>query len=301
MRPGTLAEDLARRDFTVNALAVSLGGSEQGRLHGVANARQDLAAGRLRVLHELSFRDDPTRLLRLARYQARLGFGVEAETARLAAEAVADGALRTVSGARVGAELSLAAAEGSKPFVALARLDVLAALGLPSPYDEALLENALALLPDDGSRTVLALAVSLRGLQGERASAARQIDAWGIPAGVRDPALAGAFDADALAARIAGAERPSRLRALLAERPLEEIALAGAIAPDARANAERWLRELRHVRLQITGEDLLAAGVPQGPEIGRRLARALTRRLDGALAEGPEPELDAALERDAAP
>jgi len=76
VRPGGLQDDLARRDFTVNALAVDLG----GRLHAVPGAEADLAAGRLRVLHPGSFLDDPTRLWRLARYAARLGFGVESRT-----------------------------------------------------------------------------------------------------------------------------------------------------------------------------------------------------------------------------
>lgn len=71
---------------------------------------------------------------------------------------------------------------------------------------------------------------------------------------------------------------------------------AGADGSAAQANAERWLRELRHVRVQINGDDLIDAGVPQGPEIGRRLHAVLQRRLDGELAEGREAELRAALE-----
>ena len=71
--------------------------------------------------------------------------------------------------------------------------------------------------------------------------------------------------------------------------PVEAVALAGG------ENARRWLDELRHVRLQITGDDLLAAGIPEGPEIGARLQRALDRKLDGEVS-GREPELAAALE-----
>ncbi len=108
VRPGSAEEDLARRDFTVNAIAVELGGAREGQLHGAAHALEDLHAGLLRVLHERSFNDDPTRLLRLARYRARLGFDVEAHTAELAAQALAAGALATVSRARIGAELRLA-------------------------------------------------------------------------------------------------------------------------------------------------------------------------------------------------
>ncbi len=108
VEPAPLAEDLLRRDFTVNALALALDGERPGELHAAPHALEDLRAGRLRVLHERSFLDDPTRLWRLARYRARLGFAVEERTAELAAAAVAEGALRTVSGARLGAELRLA-------------------------------------------------------------------------------------------------------------------------------------------------------------------------------------------------
>ena len=100
----SLREDLERRDFTVNAIALHL---SDGELTWLPGAEEDLRAGRLRVLHDESFRDDPTRLLRLARYAARLGFEPEERTDRLAAEAVAGGAVQTITGSRMGAELRL--------------------------------------------------------------------------------------------------------------------------------------------------------------------------------------------------
>src|SRR4029453_11746458 len=81
VRPGTLDEDLRRRDVTINAIALSFG----GRLTAVEDALDDLRAGVLRVLHDRSFVDDPTRVWRVARYAARLGFGVEERTRSLAA------------------------------------------------------------------------------------------------------------------------------------------------------------------------------------------------------------------------
>ncbi len=68
VRAGTEQEDLERRDFTVNAIAVRLGGERRGEVRAVPDALGDLEHGRLRVLHEQSFTDDPTRLLRMARY-----------------------------------------------------------------------------------------------------------------------------------------------------------------------------------------------------------------------------------------
>ncbi len=161
VRPGSPAEDLARRDFTVNAMAVPVGGPRAGELQAVEHALADLAAGRLRVLHGRSFLDDPIRLLRLARYRARLRFEVEPDTDRLARSALAAGALRTVSGARVGAELWLATEESDPgaAFTSLGELGVLEALALPTPFDEQLLEDADRLLPPDGRHDVVAMAV----------------------------------------------------------------------------------------------------------------------------------------------
>ena len=90
------------------------------------------------------------------------------------------------------------------------------------------------------------------------------------------------------------AERPSLLRTVAAGVPLEGVALAGALSCEE--PARRWLEQTRHVHLQITGEDLLMAGIPEGPEIGRRLEAALKLRLDGELAAGRDAELTASLQ-----
>src|SRR4029077_10378281 len=99
--PAAIDADLLRRDVTVNAIAVDLASR---MLRAAPHALDDLAAGRLRVLHDASFVDDPTRLWRLARYQARLGFAVDDHSLSLTA---ADGP-STVSVPRLGAELRLA-------------------------------------------------------------------------------------------------------------------------------------------------------------------------------------------------
>src|SRR5436190_10206469 len=101
VRSAGIDEDLARRDFTVNAIAVGLSDDIRDELRAVGRALDDLAARQLRVLHEGSFVDDPTRLLRLARYATRLGLAIEGRTAAAAAKAT----LRTVSGDRVGNEV----------------------------------------------------------------------------------------------------------------------------------------------------------------------------------------------------
>ncbi len=150
-RPGALPEvelgapledDLARRDFTVNTLALRLG---DGARTGWLGAEEDLAGRLLRVLHDKSFRDDPTRLLRLARYAARLGFEAEPWTGALAAAAVTGGAVATVTGERMGAELRLLAREPQPAaLVELERWGLGAALLPAFDVDAPLVERAIA-------------------------------------------------------------------------------------------------------------------------------------------------------------
>lgn len=305
VEPASVAEDLLRRDFTVNAIAVSL---TDALMRSAPNAEADIARGVLRVLHDGSFRDDPTRLLRLARYAARLGFEVEERTGRLAEQAGATGALRTVSGARLGAELRLALIEPD-PVAALgelSRLGLLSALDPRLGLEEPVARRALAMLPGDGRPDLLLLASLLpsTAVNGERdpeQTALGLLDGLEFTAGDRDRAIRTARLAPGLAARMADAETPSQLREAVQGAPLEAVALAGSSegeqAPGkARAAARRWLEELRHVHLAITGDDLLSAGVPAGPEIGRRLELALRRKLDGELADCRAAELGAAME-----
>jgi tRNA nucleotidyltransferase (CCA-adding enzyme) len=305
VRPGTLAEDLRRRDFTVNAIAVGLSGAARGRLETVPDALADLGAGRLRVMHDGSFLDDPTRLLRLARYGARLGFAVEPHTGELAAAAIAGGALASVSGARVGAELRLALAEAD-PVAALAALEALGALAALDArllLPQALARSALAALPADGRPDVLLLGTLLLGFGDDgQAEMVALLDGLEFPADRRAAAVGSAASAPTLLAGLGAESSPSAIHDALVGRPVEAVALAlalcsdGAGRPGAAGAAGEWLRTLRHVRLAITGDDLLAAGIPAGPEIGERLAAALRMRLDGQLADGPEAELRAALE-----
>jgi tRNA nucleotidyltransferase (CCA-adding enzyme) len=308
VRPGSEQEDLARRDFTVNALAVPLSGERSGELVAIDHAVADLEEGLLRVLHDRSFIDDPTRLLRLARYRARLGFDIDPHTRELAGDALAGHALDTVSGGRVGAELRLALEEPD-PLAAvqsLGDLGVLGALGLADDLDGALWARALELLPADGRPAPLLLAVvlyeSLHDRDDKEEALMRLLlDRLEFAAGERDRALRAAFDADTLAERMVAAALRSELHEILSARDPEGVALAGAVhLPDGDTAAEKarlWFDELRHIRLAITGEDLLGAGVAPGPEVGMRLHAALTSKLDGQLdGAGATAELKAALE-----
>jgi tRNA nucleotidyltransferase (CCA-adding enzyme) len=105
--------------------------------------------------------------------------------------------------------------------------------------------------------------------------------------------LRAAARAPQIAAAALAAQRPSQLARVLRALPVEAVALAGAAG--AAEPVRRWLGELRHVALQIDGSDLLGAGVPRGPQVGRGLAAALDLRLDGELGADRAAQLAAAL------
>jgi len=266
-RPGALPEvaaadsieaDLARRDFTVNAIAVAL--ADEAPAIDPLGGRADLEAGLLRVLHPASFADDPTRAIRAARYAARFGFSLEAGTAGLVGAAD----LATVSADRRRAELLRLAAEPT----ALRGLELLAEWGLVDPRSGGI---------------ALARAVE------EQLGAPR----WRGVA-LRERAL--------LAAALGPLGEERRLSEAVVERPSEGVALAQGRDPVelllARAMGglwvDRYLDVWSAVELEIDGADLIAAGVPEGPALGRGLAAARRARLDGEATDR-EQELAVAL------
>jgi tRNA nucleotidyltransferase (CCA-adding enzyme) len=276
----TLEEDLARRDFTVNTLALRL---VDGGLAGGPGAREDLDARVLRVLHDGSFRDDPTRLLRLARYAGRLGFTVDPHTAALARLAVAVGALGTVSGERLGAELRLLAREPQP--AALLALDGhgLGAALLPGfAVDVPLVQRAVALCPPDARPGLVAIGSALRDARA--ADVAARVRELGLPA-LESEAIVGCAELDRLLEDLRGA-RPSEADGVLLRRPLEAAVLAAAAGTEP---ARDWLERARHLRPAIGGDDLLAAGLS-----GRAIGRGL-RAARAALLDGEAPDRDAQL------
>jgi len=310
VRPGTPVEDLHRRDFTVNAIALPLAGERRGELRSVEGALEDLAARRLRVLHERSFLDDPTRILRLVRYAVRLSFSVEPHTAELAGSALASGALDSVSGARLGSELRLAFAEpcAVEILAELDRLGVFAAWEAGVGFDEHIARAALELLPADASRRLLLAASLLLGLayklDEEDAEPAMRgfIYDMELPSGEGDRVFGAAVSAAVVADGVGSVATTADILDLMYRAPVESLALAVAVrdledGPDSygRRTIERWLNTMRHVELEVGGEDLIAAGVPEGPEVGARLEEAYRLLLEEAIEPGRESELRAAL------
>jgi tRNA nucleotidyltransferase (CCA-adding enzyme) len=141
-----------------------------------------------------------------------------------------------------------------------------------------------------GRRDLLALALASRAVA--HAALTELIDELSFEAVQRDAILSAAAGADGLAASLRLARRPSEIAAAVADSRPEAVALAGALGPDAQAR--EWLDELRHVRLEIDGSDLLGAGIVQGPAVGAGLRAALAAELD-ERGLGRERQLEAAL------
>jgi tRNA nucleotidyltransferase (CCA-adding enzyme) len=260
----SIEEDLARRDFTVNAIAVRL---SDGALIALPWALEDLSAGVLRILHPLSFVDDPTRLLRMARYRARLGFSVESFTAELASGVD----VWTAGGSRLGAELRRLASEPQP-----AGMERLADFGLGA----ALLGPEFD--PEPVGRAMALLASPLVALAAAGGTDRERLDALAFPAAERDVLVAAGepWVREALEQEDWVAVRRARPGA---------VAVAGAHGPERAAR--RWLTELARLRLSITGEDVLAGGL-RGPAVGEALDRAWAALYAGG---GREAQLAAAL------
>lgn len=258
VRPASLREDLARRDFTINAMAIPLAGEPE--LVDPHGGREDLGAGLLRLLHANSIADDPTRALRAARYAARFGFALEpASEAQVRA---AD--LATVSADRVEAELRKLAAEER----ARAGFELLAAWGLVelAPDGAALVDAVAKLSARDPWREVDHAEAVLASALGRGLAEAAELAAYRPPS-------------------------PSAGRERAAGRSPVTLLLARAMGA---AWLDDYMRSWRHVGLDIGGGDLLAAGIEEGPAIGRGLAAALRAKLDGEIS-GREEELRVAL------
>jgi tRNA nucleotidyltransferase (CCA-adding enzyme) len=124
----------------------------------------------------------------------------------------------------------------------------------------------------------------------------RRLGSWldwlEYPAPEREAIVEAAVMAPSVAERLRGASANSEIAEAIGKKGPATVAIAGAL--DAEAPARKWLEELRHVGLEITGDDLIAAGVERGPAVGRGLKAALAAKLDGKVT-GREQELHAAL------
>jgi tRNA nucleotidyltransferase (CCA-adding enzyme) len=300
----TLRHDLARRDFTINAMATSLRPDDLGATYDFFGGYRDLQRGTVRVLHNLSFVEDPTRLLRAIRYEARLGFRMDAHTLSLARGCIDMRLVGDLSSARLRDELLDLLAEGN----VRAALERMAELGLDRALHAHVDARAASDLVEaadgamqgplaDARTPLVRLACLCAGLAGHEAY--EWLDRLRIRRREQDIVAAAVALGPAIAQRLSGADAPppSELHELLEEQPLEVLVMAIVPAAEPRLVAQRlhaYLQRTRGVQLEITGDDLRAVGVPESPEIGAALKQTLALKLDGFVS-GRDEELATAL------
>ncbi len=135
--PGTIADDLRRRDFTINAIAIRLDGPHSGEVRDDLSGRSDLERGIVRVLHPASFVDDPTRMYRAVRYEQRYGFRIAEDTLALIPEARAGIGALTAQRIRHELDLVLDEERVDAMLARLAELDLLRPIHPALSYDDA--------------------------------------------------------------------------------------------------------------------------------------------------------------------
>lgn len=282
-----LAADLARRDFSINALALSLNGAQAGRLHDPLGGLADLHRGLVRTLHGRSFVDDPTRMLRALRFAGRLGFRLAPATRQELARQRPG--LAQVSGERIFHELELALQEQARLQI-LRSIQRAGLLGVIHPPLRFPPKAAAAL----GSQ---AKPATYWGLS---AQSATQVDwalwlMWLPPQTVEAVAERLRFEGELRqitlgAARLQSQRRhlarlaPSALVSRLESEPLVAVYALWLTANDPlAARLERFARRWRHLQPQADGHTLRRRGLPPGPAYARILARLRAAWLDGEV------------------
>jgi tRNA nucleotidyltransferase (CCA-adding enzyme) len=285
VRPASIDDDLGRRDFTINAMALALCGRERGQLLDPFDGMGDIAGGRVRVLHDRSFIDDATRILRAVRYETRFGFSIEGKTLTLLKRDLTY--LDTISGARVRHDLLRLLAEPGpeKGLLRCQELGVLAAIHTALRFDDELAaafrrarragrasprtELYLALLgirlsPADAEAVTLRLALSKRQRQAlEGAAMLAELLPWLSRADVR----------------------PSQVVERLAPYPRAAIEACGLVAGQSRAKRvlRRYLADWRYVNSSLDGSALERLGMARGPAMKGVLRLLKAARLDGKV------------------
>jgi tRNA nucleotidyltransferase (CCA-adding enzyme) len=295
----SIREDLFRRDFTVNAMAVSLEAEDFGRLVDPFGGRRDISERRLRVLHNLSFVDDPTRIFRAVRYESRLGLRMDEHAAQLARSCVEMGLFDDLSSARLRDELIAILDEPDAPhsILRLAELGVAAAVHphLAADEEAAALVERLHVLRDR-------YAPELPRWRPGLAVLARRLPTYELYSWLGRLRLR-RRDIEKIVAAVVFAPRLiDRLQREIS--PAELVSLVEPVAPDAPLVAlamrdlpalEEYFERLCEIELEIDGSDLVELGLQQSPRVGEILAELRRRKLNGALA-GRETELEAARE-----
>jgi tRNA nucleotidyltransferase (CCA-adding enzyme) len=299
VRPAAISEDLRRRDFTVNAMALDVGKAGKPALLDPFGGRADLRRKLVRMLHPRSPFDDATRAFRAIRYANRLGFAIARQTRAWIRSAAASSAADAVSGDRLRRELLLLFSEKNRA----AAVREMVSLGISRTIHPGLRFDAVV-----GRRLRVAERLAgAEGAEGARATGLVYLLSWmgEIPSAAAS-VIAGRLNLPRASARAVeewpdferrvarAVAKDGDLAEVVAGRDDDSVLAAAAIAPPTARRRILAAARTRDESLGIAGRDLVAAGIPAGPAIGRALAATLTARRRGEI--GKEDELAFALE-----
>ncbi len=278
---GSLADDLRRRDFTINAMAVRLDGDHFGELRDDLNGRKDLQKGVIRVLHPRSFIDDPTRMYRAVRYAVRYGFKIADDTLALIPQARP--IVEKLSAQRIRHELDLILEEPD-PVSILKRLDELDLLSVIHPALANFSKSNLALVKSDESvlqnrnaRWVLWL-MHLKDQEIELLNERLHFHADLLKV------LHSAVLLNANLTTVVGL-KPSKVVEFLESYSIKALeVLSSAVENEEIKNIlNKYLSQWWHVKPRTTGHDLKKRGIPPGPKYTEILRRLRAAWLDGEI------------------
>jgi tRNA nucleotidyltransferase (CCA-adding enzyme) len=283
--PGTLKDDLIRRDFSINAMAISLAVNDYGELVDPHQGKGDLEHRLIRILHPGSFSDDATRILRGVRYEQRLGFELETQTAQLLKQDIS--MLDTISGDRIRHELELIFKE-KQPELVIKRLAGLGVLQRISPFLKG--DGWIAEKFDKARRLKKPTPLpSLYFCLVIYSFSERDIEQFLARLNISAKLSRAMRDTLRLKTKLPLLDKPSlkpsELYYLLRE--YEPLAIqANAIASEPsmiHRHLQLFLTKLRYVRTALDGEELKRLGISAGPEMGKVLQILHKAKLDGEV------------------
>jgi tRNA nucleotidyltransferase (CCA-adding enzyme) len=300
----SIRQDLFRRDFTINAMAISLRGGDFGTVIDFFGGFRDVREGTVRVLHNLSFIEDPTRIFRAVRYENRYGFRMDEQTKAFAKSCVEMHLVGDLSSVRLREELIPLLNEGDVEWT----LGRLFELGVAREVHPKLATGAKTIalvrrldalvadlmLEDEVISWRLRLAAVTRNMSHDELYL--WLDKLKLRRSDSEVVRAGVVVGPLLASRL-GDDHMSDWDICRALRttPVEALVFALASSGDGPASVRlrRYLVEIRHRTLSVTGDDLLTLGMKKGPSVGRMLERLKELRVEGII-QGRAPELEAA-------
>jgi tRNA nucleotidyltransferase (CCA-adding enzyme) len=294
VKSGSIKDDLFRRDFTINAMALSLNADDYGALLDRYGGMRDIAAKLVRILYEKSFTDDATRIWRAIRYGERLDFHLEETTFKLLKRDLP--ILATISGERLRYELECVLSEEypEKVLLSAGKLGVLRRLHPSLEADGWLTEKFVAARETTApERPSFGLYFALLTYRLSPQGSDELVSCLRVPRS----AARTAKDTQLIKERFTSLATPGLRRSEIYQ-ALRDLSAAAVTAvslatdsPLVRERLELYLRKLRYVKPSLNGNDLLALGMSQGPRIKEIIECLQTARLDGQVASKKE-ELD---------